>query len=116
MVIVFTKIKYCYKISSFYPSGISYWTLCHYYLNQGLVMQFTWIFLKIQYFLQNNLRKNMKKKTFLKKQEFSVKIFSQVLTYLNFFSRISLFSKVILLICSNVTTIYITVPEIWSII
>ena len=28
MAISLTKIKYCYKMSSFYPSGISYVTYC----------------------------------------------------------------------------------------
>ena len=33
-----------------------------------------------------------------------------------FFSRFLLFSKIVLLICSNITMLYITVPEIWSVI
>ena len=48
-------------MSNFYPSSISYLTYC--VLNQGLVMQFAWIFLKIfkYFFLQGNLRKTMEK-------------------------------------------------------
>ena len=60
-------------------------------------------------FLPGQFKKNHEK-TFLKKQQqFSVKIFSQFLAYVDFFSR---FSKVVLLICGNITMLYITkVPE-----
>ena len=51
---------------------------------------------------------------FFKKQQFSLKILA-TLNYVNFF-LFSLFSKVILLICSNITMLYLTVHEIWSII
>ena len=28
MAIILTKIKHCYEVSNFYPSGISYLTYC----------------------------------------------------------------------------------------
>ena len=61
MAMVLREIKYCYKMSNFHASGISYLTYC--VTNQGLLMQLAWIFLKIYkyYFLQGNLRKTMKK-------------------------------------------------------
>ena len=36
-------------------------------------------------------------------------MFSQILIYINCFSRFSLFSKIIFLICSNITISFITV-------
>ena len=67
---------------------------------EGLVMQFTWIFLKIfkYYFLEGNLRKTMKKN--FKKYNFLLKF--QPGSDLQFFFEVSHFSKVILLICSNI--------------
>ena len=77
MAIILTKIKYCYKMSNFYPLGISY---LNYRLTtkSRLVMQFAWIFLKIFKYcdLQGNPRKTMEK-TFFKKEEFSVKILAR---------------------------------------
>ena len=116
MAIILTKINYCYKMSNFYPSDISYLNYCV-TTKSRLVMQFAWIFLKIfrYYFLQGNPRKTMEK-TFLKKREFSVKILARYWLMWIFFSRFSLFSKVIFLICSNITMSYITVPEILLVI
>ena len=116
MAIILTKINYCYKMSNFYPSDISYLNYCV-TAKSRLVMQFAWIFLKIfkYYFLQSNPRKTMEK-TFFKKREFSVKILARYWLMWIFFSRFSLFSKVIFLICSNITMSYITVPEILLVI
>ena len=78
-------------------------------------MLFVWIFLIKYFFLQRNLRKTMKK-TKKQQQQFYVKILARFWLMLIFFSMFSLFSKNILLICSNITMLYITVPEIQSII
>ena len=64
-------------------------------------------------FSPGQFKKNHEQNVFLKKQQISV---NQVLTYVNFFSRLSLFSKVIFVICSNIAMLYITVSEIFSMI
>ena len=53
--------------------------LCYYECNQGIVIQFNWIFLKIFkcYFHQGNEKKNNEKNYFFKKQQFSVKILAR---------------------------------------
>ena len=58
-------------------------------------MQLAWIFLKIfkYHFIQGNLRKNMTKNIFKKKQQFSVKILAKFWLKWIFFSRFSLFYK-----------------------
>ena len=57
----------------------------------------------------------MKKKQ-KKKKQFLLKSYPGSDLYDFIFARFSLFSKVILLICSNITMLYITVAEIWPII
>ena len=63
-----------------------------------------WIFLKIFicYFLHVNSRKTTWKKVLLKKWQFSVKILARF-WLMWFFYRLSFLTKVILLICSNIT-------------
>ena len=111
MAIVLTKLRYCYKMSNFSPSGISCLT-CSVTTNvikvsycnlSGFFSRFSNRFLLGQF-------KKKHEKNFLKKKT----IHNFVLKFLlgsdlcDFFSRFSFFSKVILLICGNITVLYIT--------